>query len=48
METNKDGQKLEKWAEAENLTLIHNSKLLHCFNSGRWKKGYNLDHIRNN
>ena len=34
---------MEKWAEAQNLTLIHHAKLPKSFSSKRWKKGYNTD-----
>jgi len=29
---------LEAWSKLENLTLIHEPKLLHFFNNRRWKK----------
>jgi len=34
---------VENWAEAEGLSLMHNSKRSLSFNSGRWKKSYNPD-----
>lgn len=42
---NEDGQKVEEWAEGENLTLIHDPKLPTFLNSGRWERGYNPDLI---
>ncbi|KAL4100859.1 hypothetical protein QTP88_020888 [Uroleucon formosanum] len=44
-ETNDDGEAVEIWAQGEDMVLIHDSKLLPSFNSGRWKKGYNPDFI---
>ena len=34
---------LEDSISTNNLHLIHDSKLPNTFNSGRWKRGYNLD-----
>jgi hypothetical protein len=42
---NDDVQKVEEWAEGENLSLIHEPKLPASFNIGRWKRGYNPDLI---
>lgn len=44
-ETSENGTKLETWAEANDLQLIHDPKLPCSFNSGRWKRGYNPDNI---
>ncbi|KAE9522120.1 hypothetical protein AGLY_017464, partial [Aphis glycines] len=44
-ETNDDGEAVEIWAQGEDMVLIHDNKLPPSFNSGRWKKGYNLDLI---
>lgn len=40
--TDNDGAYLESWAETHNLQLIHELKLASSFNSGRWKRGYNI------
>ncbi|KAL4132721.1 hypothetical protein QTP88_009830 [Uroleucon formosanum] len=44
-ENNEDGEKVEDWAERENMSLIHDAKLPPSFNSGRCWKGYNPDNI---
>jgi len=44
-ENNEDGEKVEDWAERDNMSLIHDAKLPPSFNSGRWRKGYNPDNI---
>jgi len=35
VDTNDDGEIVEKWAEDNKLLLIHDPKLLYSFNSGR-------------
>lgn len=44
-DTNDDGHALDAWAVSEDLSLIHDHKLLPLFSSGRCKSGYNLDLI---
>jgi hypothetical protein len=44
-DTNDDGVAVEKWSEDNDLSLIHDPKLLYSFNIGRWKRGYNPDII---
>ena len=41
--TDNNGEAVEHWAEANNLTLIHDAKLPKSFNSKLWKSGYNPD-----
>lgn len=40
-DTNDDGVAVEKWAEDNEISLIHYPKLPHSFNSSRWKREYN-------
>ena len=39
--TNTDGESVERWAENNNLRLVHNPKLPASFNSGHWKSDSN-------
>ena len=43
--TTSDAESVEKWADSNSLSLIHNAKLPISFNSAIWKKGYNPDLI---
>ena len=42
-QNNEDGEAVEEWATANDLTLLHNQKDGSSFQSARWKKGYNPD-----
>ncbi|KAJ8710342.1 hypothetical protein PYW07_009708 [Mythimna separata] len=42
-QSNADGHSVEEWADASELTLVHNAKLPASFNSRRWQRGYNPD-----
>lgn len=44
-ETDENGAELEKWAETNELQIIHDPKLPPSFHSGRWRRGYNPDNI---
>jgi len=44
-DTDESGESVERWASSTNLMLLHDSKLPSSVQSGRWRRGYNLDNI---
>ena len=42
-ETNEEGESVENWADANQMSLIHDAKLPYTFNSCMWRRGYNTD-----
>jgi len=42
LDTAQNGEKVEGWAKFVSLFLVYDPQLFSSFNSGRWKKGYNL------
>ncbi|KAL1448195.1 hypothetical protein WDU94_012261, partial [Cyamophila willieti] len=44
-DTDSNGESLERWAESQDLKLLHDPKLPPSFNSRRWNRGYNPDLI---
>ncbi|KAL4135432.1 hypothetical protein QTP88_007041 [Uroleucon formosanum] len=42
-DSDKNGEDLTQWSEAENLTLIYDSKSRGTFHSARWNRDYNPD-----
>ena len=44
-DTDNNGVSVVQWAESNSLTLIHDAKLSHSFNSARWMRCYKPDLI---
>ena len=42
-ETNEDGESVENWGNANQMSLIHDAKLPYSFNSCRCRRGHNRD-----
>ena len=43
LNSNTNGERVQRWFESNGLHLVHDAKLLSSFRSGRWRRGFNLD-----